>query len=69
MNILTKRDVDLLDWPPRVPADKALGICVSLVPNSTLCAWLLKEAEMSQQYLLYGSLMKATSVGNQVAGI
>ncbi len=36
-------DLDLLDWPPRVPADKTSGICVSLIPGSSLHDWLPPE--------------------------
>lgn len=33
-------NLELLDWPPRVPSTKTSGICVSLIPSSTLCGWL-----------------------------
>jgi hypothetical protein len=36
-------DLDLLDWPPRVPLDKTSGICVSLIPGPTLHGWLPPE--------------------------
>ena len=38
-------DLDLLDWPPRVPVGKTSGICVSLIPGSTLCEWLPMDEE------------------------
>jgi len=37
-------DLDLLDWPPRVPVDKTSGICVALVPGLTLREWLPIES-------------------------
>jgi hypothetical protein len=37
-------DVDLLEWPPRLPAGKTSGICVSLIPGSALHEWLPKES-------------------------
>ena len=36
-------DLELLDWPPRVPVEKTSGICVSLIPGSTLHRWLPQE--------------------------
>jgi len=38
-------DLDLLDWPPRVPVGKTSGICVSLIPGSALCEWLPTDSE------------------------
>ena len=38
-------DLDLLDWPPRVPVGKSSGICVSLIPGSALCEWLPTDSE------------------------
>ena len=37
-------DLALLDWPPCLPPDRTSGICVSLVPGSTLCEWLPVES-------------------------
>lgn len=34
------KDVDILDWPPHVPAGKISGIYVCIVPDETLCEWL-----------------------------
>lgn len=39
-------DVELLNWPPRVPAGKTSGICVTVVPDSTVHEWLPPENEM-----------------------
>ncbi|WP_119157788.1 hypothetical protein [Caldimonas tepidiphila] len=37
------KDVELLDWPPRMPAGKTSGICVAVVPDPTMCEWLPPE--------------------------
>lgn len=36
-------DLDLLDWPPSLSAEKTSGLVVSLVPGSTLVQWLFSE--------------------------
>jgi len=38
-------DVTLLDWPPRLPADRTDGIFVTLVPSEVLGGWLPAEAQ------------------------
>lgn len=37
------RDVDILDWPPRIPAGKNTGLYVCIVPDETLSEWLPAE--------------------------
>lgn len=38
-------EMDLLDWPPCLPAGKMSGICVSLIPGLLLGEWLTSESE------------------------
>lgn len=38
-------DLEMLDWPPRVPAGKTAGVCVTLVPDSTVQEWLADDLE------------------------
>lgn len=38
-------NLDLMDWPPFLPAGKTSGICVSFIPGSFLGEWLPSESE------------------------
>lgn len=47
-NYFAGMDLDLLDWPPRLPVGKTSGICVSLIPGSLLCEWLPTGSEIDE---------------------
>lgn len=42
-------DLEMLDWPPRVPAGKTAGVCVTLVPDSTVQGWFADGQALDPQ--------------------